>query len=50
VLAIAKIYAEHELYVLRTFFEAGHNHAVGKKIGAVDKFPDFDEYIKRYEE
>jgi hypothetical protein len=50
VAAIAKIYAEHELYLLRTFFDAGHNHAVGKEIGAVDKFPEFDEYIKRYEE
>lgn len=50
VLAIAKIYAEHELYVLRSFFDAGHNHAVGKQIGATDKFPEFNEFIKYYEQ
>ena len=48
-LAIARIYAEHELFVMGECFDAGHKNALAKPAGKEEWYPDFNEFIKRYE-
>lgn len=48
-LAIAKIYAEHERFVMGECFDAGHKNALAKLAEKEHMFPDFNEFIKKYE-
>ena len=48
-LAIAKIYAEHEMFMMGECFDAGHKNALAKPAGKEEWYPDFDIFIKKYE-
>jgi hypothetical protein len=48
-LAMAKIYAEYELMMMRECFDAGYKHGVDKNMANVNMFPEFDKFIKKYE-
>lgn len=48
-LAIAKIYADHERFVMEECFNSGHMNALSKLAGKEDWYPDFNEFIKKYE-
>lgn len=48
-IVIAKIYAEHERFVMEECFNAGHKNALAKPAGKEEWYPDFNEFIKKYE-
>lgn len=48
-IAVAEIYAEHELFVMHECFNGGVKHAIAVQLGKENTYPDFNEFIKKYE-
>jgi len=48
-IAVAEIYAEHEMFVMRECFNGGVKHALAVQLGKEEDYPDFDKFVKKYE-
>lgn len=47
--AVAEIYAEHEMFVMGECFSAGAKNSIALQLGKESIYPDFNEFIKKYE-